>query len=405
MGSAVGEGLIAAARLAVLQEAPLIVIPASGGARMQEGILSLMQMPRSIIAVDEVQGSGAALYRAADRSHHRRRQRLLRHAGRHRRSPSPARVIGFAGARVIEETIREKLPEGFQRAEYLLRARHGRHGRAARRAARHADPHRRSAAPSRRRPPRWSASPCPPAATVMASLASTKTAHDSDLVLERLTSCIPRSSICRWTAPGGCSTRWAIRERRLPPVIHVAGTNGKGSVIAYLRAMLEAAGYRVHVYTSPHLVRFHERIRLAGELIEEEALLDAARGMRAGQWRASRSPSSRSPPRRLPRLRPHAGRYPAAGDRPGRAARCDQCDRAAAGDGADADLLRPYAASRRHAGARSPSRRPASSSAACPWSWRRSRPRRWRSSRRAPPSSRRRFPAMARNGTRRAAAE
>jgi dihydrofolate synthase/folylpolyglutamate synthase len=53
-------------------------------------------------------------------------------------------------------------------------------------------------------------------------------------------------------------------QLRLPPVIHVAGTNGKGSVIAYLKAMLEAAGRRVHVYTSPHLVRFHERIELAG---------------------------------------------------------------------------------------------------------------------------------------------
>jgi dihydrofolate synthase/folylpolyglutamate synthase len=62
-------------------------------------------------------------------------------------------------------------------------------------------------------------------------------------------------------------------ERRLPPVIHVAGTNGKGSVIAFLRAMLEAAGHRVHVYTSPHLVRFHERIRLAGQLIDEAELV------------------------------------------------------------------------------------------------------------------------------------
>lgn len=61
-------------------------------------------------------------------------------------------------------------------------------------------------------------------------------------------------------------------ERRLPPVVHVAGTNGKGSLLAYLRAMLEAAGYRVHVYTSPHLVRFAERIRLAGKIIEEKAL-------------------------------------------------------------------------------------------------------------------------------------
>jgi dihydrofolate synthase/folylpolyglutamate synthase len=61
-------------------------------------------------------------------------------------------------------------------------------------------------------------------------------------------------------------------QDKLPRVIHVAGTNGKGSTIAYLRAMLEAGGSRVHVYTSPHLVRFHERIRLAGKLIEDDAL-------------------------------------------------------------------------------------------------------------------------------------
>ena len=61
-------------------------------------------------------------------------------------------------------------------------------------------------------------------------------------------------------------------ERDLPPVFHVAGTNGKGSVCAYLRAALEAAGKRVHVYTSPHLVRFNERIRIAGRLIDDEAL-------------------------------------------------------------------------------------------------------------------------------------
>lgn len=64
-------------------------------------------------------------------------------------------------------------------------------------------------------------------------------------------------------------------HRRLPPTIHVAGTNGKGSTVAFLRAMLEAAGRRVHVYTSPHLVRFHERIRLAGKLVSEEKLADA----------------------------------------------------------------------------------------------------------------------------------
>ena len=61
-------------------------------------------------------------------------------------------------------------------------------------------------------------------------------------------------------------------ERRLPPVIHIAGTNGKGSTQAMIRAGLEAGGEKVHAYTSPHLARFHERIRLAGELISEPAL-------------------------------------------------------------------------------------------------------------------------------------
>lgn len=63
-------------------------------------------------------------------------------------------------------------------------------------------------------------------------------------------------------------------QRRLPPVVHVAGTNGKGSTVAFLRAIAEAAGLRVHVFTSPHLVRFAERIRLAGALITEDHLAD-----------------------------------------------------------------------------------------------------------------------------------
>jgi dihydrofolate synthase/folylpolyglutamate synthase len=64
-------------------------------------------------------------------------------------------------------------------------------------------------------------------------------------------------------------------EQQLPPVIHVAGTNGKGSCCAFLRAIAEAAGLRVHVYTSPHLVHFNERIRIAGELVSDTALADA----------------------------------------------------------------------------------------------------------------------------------
>ena len=63
-------------------------------------------------------------------------------------------------------------------------------------------------------------------------------------------------------------------QNDLPPVIHIAGTNGKGSTQAMIRAGLEADGHRVHAYTSPHLARFHERIRLAGELISEAALTE-----------------------------------------------------------------------------------------------------------------------------------
>ncbi|MBX9683225.1 MAG: bifunctional folylpolyglutamate synthase/dihydrofolate synthase [Hyphomicrobium sp.] len=75
-------------------------------------------------------------------------------------------------------------------------------------------------------------------------------------------------------------------EQRLPPVVHIAGTNGKGSTTAYLKAIIEAAGKRVHVYTSPHLVRFHERIALAGadgvaQPIGEDALVDVLMRVRA----------------------------------------------------------------------------------------------------------------------------
>ena len=99
------------------------------------------------------------------------------------------------------------------------------------------------------------------------------THQPSDLVLERLTRLHPKIIDLSLGRVETLLARLGHPERQLPPVIHVAGTNGKGSVIAFLRAMLEAAGQRVHVYTSPHLVRFHERIRLAGALIDEADLV------------------------------------------------------------------------------------------------------------------------------------
>ena len=97
----------------------------------------------------------------------------------------------------------------------------------------------------------------------------------SDAILTRLSGLHPKKIDLSLGRIGGLLARLGDPRRRLPPVVHVAGTNGKGSTIAFMRAMLEAAGQRVHVYTSPHLVRFHERIRLAGTLVEEARLAAA----------------------------------------------------------------------------------------------------------------------------------
>ncbi len=102
------------------------------------------------------------------------------------------------------------------------------------------------------------------AATCPHALDLTDKRDHSDVILERLTKLHPKlidlslDRILRLLESLGAP------HRRLPPTFHNAGTNGKGSVSAYLRTMLEAGGYGVHTYTSPHLVRFHERIRLAG---------------------------------------------------------------------------------------------------------------------------------------------
>ena len=119
LGRAAGEAVITAIRAAVQRQAPFVMFAASGGARMQEGILSLMQMPRTTVAVQELRdarlpyvvvfthpttGGVTASYAMLGDIH----------------IAEPGALIGFAGPRVIEQTIRENLPEGFQRSEYLL---------------------------------------------------------------------------------------------------------------------------------------------------------------------------------------------------------------------------------------------------------------------------------------------
>ena len=119
MGAAMGEALVTAARLAVLQKAALIVFTASGGARMQEGPVSLMQMPRTTIAVQMVREAGLPYIVVLTDPTTGGVTASFAMLG-DIQIAEPNALIGFAGARVIEETIREKLPEGFQRAEYLL---------------------------------------------------------------------------------------------------------------------------------------------------------------------------------------------------------------------------------------------------------------------------------------------
>jgi acetyl-CoA carboxylase carboxyl transferase subunit beta len=119
MGMAAGEAMLTAAGLAVSQQAALIAVPASGGARMQEGGLSLIQMPRTIIAANMVKESGLAYIVLLTDPTTGGVSASLAMVGDITLA-EPGAVIGFAGSRVIEETIHEKLPEGFQRAEYLL---------------------------------------------------------------------------------------------------------------------------------------------------------------------------------------------------------------------------------------------------------------------------------------------
>ena len=95
----------------------------------------------------------------------------------------------------------------------------------------------------------------------------------SDIVLERLMALHPKKIDLVLDRMHRLLARLGHPERSLPPVVHVAGTNGKGSTCAMIRAGLEGAGHRVHVYTSPHLARFHERIRVAGDLIPEAELI------------------------------------------------------------------------------------------------------------------------------------
>jgi acetyl-CoA carboxylase carboxyl transferase subunit beta len=119
MGIAVGAAFVAGVRAAIADRVPYILFTAAGGARMQEGILSLMQMPRTTVALAELREAGLpyiVVLTDPTTGGVTASYAMLGDV----QIAEPGALIGFAGARVIEQTIREKLPEGFQRAEYLL---------------------------------------------------------------------------------------------------------------------------------------------------------------------------------------------------------------------------------------------------------------------------------------------
>jgi hypothetical protein len=232
-----------------------VVFTASGGARMQEGILSLMQMPRTTVAIRRLRdarlpyivvltnpttGGVTASYAMLGDVH----------------LAEPGALIGFAGPRVIEQTIREKLPDGFQRAEYLKD--HGMVDMVV---------HRHELKPTIARLSRFftkapATDPEPACRSGRGRVGGTGAMDSSDALIARFLALHPKTIDLSLGRIQRLLGRLGHPERRLPPAIHVAGTNGKGSTIAFMRAILESAGLAVHVYTSPHLVRFHERIRL-----------------------------------------------------------------------------------------------------------------------------------------------
>jgi acetyl-CoA carboxylase carboxyl transferase subunit beta len=119
MGVAVGAAFVAGVRKAIERNAPYLLFTAAGGARMQEGILSLMQMPRTTVALAQLREAGLpyiVVLTDPTTGGVTASYAMLGDI----QIAEPGALIGFAGQRVIEQTIREKLPEGFQRAEYLL---------------------------------------------------------------------------------------------------------------------------------------------------------------------------------------------------------------------------------------------------------------------------------------------
>ena len=266
MGSVVGERITRTIEYGTANRCAVIIVSASGGARMYEGMLSLMQMAKTSGALARHACERLPLHFRPDESHHGRGDGELCFPGRrhHRRTKG---MIGFAGPRVIKETTHQELPEGFQTAEFLEE--HGLIDLIVHRKKMRA----RSASFSVTFPPRSERGEARAVAEGAATLYRLPEALAWLYGTQRFGIKLGLENMQR-----------LLREldfpRTGPRVLHVAGTNGKGSVCAMMDAICRAQGYRTGLYTSPHLVTFRERIRVDGEMIAEEDVADGLSAIR-----------------------------------------------------------------------------------------------------------------------------
>ncbi len=285
MGSVAGEKIARLFERATTERLAVVLLQSSGGARMQEGILSLMQMAKTVAALERLKDAALPFLS------------VLLHPTTGGVAASfallgdvnlaePGALIGFAGPRVIESTIRQKLPEGFQAQRVPAGARDGRS---------HRQPSRDEARGSRRSsaaPPRRGRGPDERRRDALHGRLTSSARGDPRQALP-----LASRSACGWVSTR-CArpARASRRSERAIEAVHVAGTNGKGSVCAMVESIARAHGLKTGLFTSPHLCRFAERIQIGGAPIDDAMLTTSARASASTgrrSCRSSRRPRSR----------------------------------------------------------------------------------------------------------------
>ena len=319
MASVVGARFVRAVEECIKEGRGLVCFSASGGARMQEALFSLMQMAKTSAALDRLTKAGLPYISVLTDPTMGGVSASLAMLG-DINVGEPKALIGFAGPRVIEQTVREKLPEGFQRSEFLLEKgaidiiidRREMRNRLASLLAKmlNTSRHRRVKMSSNMQQSQ--------SRSLVDWLSYLEQIHpvNIDMGLDRV---------------GAVARRMGLTQ--LPfKVITVAGTNGKGSSCAMAASILMAAGYKVGVYSSPHLLRFTERVRVNGQELPDSdhcaafAEVEAARGEIALTFFEFATPGW------LVALLPRRPRCAAAGSGTGRSARRHQCGGVRCGD-------------------------------------------------------------------------